>query len=86
MSNADERRATNRKTLPPKFVHEMRNALGVAIGLTDLLSLATLPPGQAADVGKIREACLRAAEILERWDQPSRRRVALLVLSLLTAA
>ena len=86
MSNVDERSATDRKPLPPAFVHELRNSLGVAVGIADLLSLTALTVDQAGDLAKIRDACLRAVETLNRWDRAPARRVGMLLLSLAGAA
>jgi hypothetical protein len=41
---------------------------------------------QAGDLAKIRHACLRAVDTLDRWDREPARRVGMLLLSLAGAA
>lgn len=52
-----------------KFVHDMKNMLGIIIGYSNLL-LDELPAGDAkrADVEEIRKAGESALDLLEHWD------------------
>jgi hypothetical protein len=52
-----------------RFVHDMKNMLGIIIGYSNLL-LDELPEGDAkrTDVEEIRKAGESALAMLERWD------------------
>jgi nitrogen-specific signal transduction histidine kinase len=58
--------------LPREFVHELRNALGVAVGTADLLMLQLPPGANARDVDTIRDACLRIVRALDEWETGQR--------------
>jgi signal transduction histidine kinase len=55
--------------MSPKFVHDMRNMLGIVIGYSNLL-LDELPADDSkrADVEEIRKAGEQALALLENWD------------------
>ena len=52
-----------------RFVHDMKNMLGIIIGYSNLL-LDELPDGdqKRADVDEIRKAGESALALLEHWD------------------
>ena len=56
-------------TAPPRFVHDMKNMIGIIIGYSNLL-LDELPDGdpKRVDVEEIRKAGESALALLERWD------------------
>ena len=71
MPKPDKRRNAHPKPLAPEVVHDLRNCLGVAVGTADLLLLDGISDqSQARDIEKIREACLRAISVPDRWDSP----------------
>ena len=68
MSNDDGRSAVHPQALPREFVHDLRNCLGIAVATADLLLHGVAEGPEASDLEKIREACLRAVTVLDRWD------------------
>lgn len=71
MSNDDDRSTIHSTALPREFVHDLRNCLGVAVATADLLLHGANEGSQVTDLEKIREACLRAVSVLDRWDVPA---------------
>jgi hypothetical protein len=72
------------QALPREFVHDLRNHLGTAVGTADLMLHDAGRARQPGDLEKLRDACLKAVELLERWDR--RGRDALTILVCLTIA
>jgi signal transduction histidine kinase len=65
MSKPDKRHVPLSEYLP-RVIHDLRNCLSVAVGTADLVLLdSTLNPALARDIEKIREACLRAMQIVD---------------------
>jgi signal transduction histidine kinase len=56
-------------TEPRKFVHDMKNMLGIIIGYSNLLldEMGADDP-RRPDVDEIRKAGENALELLQRWD------------------
>ena len=70
MLPGDDRQPAAAAPLPRVFVHDLMNQLCTILGHSELL-LDALPPDapMASDVRAVRDACRKAIDLTERWNE-----------------
>ena len=79
MSHDDGRSAVYPRALPREFVHDLRNLLGTAVCTADLMLHDAGRARQPRDLEHLHEACLKAVDLLDRWDRAGGPALAIVV-------